>query len=271
MYKAFRISESTILESMKYEYTDVNEIVEQFQQYFHSDNSFLKRIASIASTSKDTPLSAETIWNEWFPEINADIFISHSSKDAKTAELLSAWLKRNFNLESFIDSQIWGHSDELLKSIDNNYCLSEDESYYSYQKRNASTAHVHMMLSYALTRMIDKTECIFFIDSDNSVSIKNAIDGTYSPWIFHELATVDTIQIRNPRYINKQANFSEQLLLEASQESAELKVEYPIWGKRLIPLDAYQLNGWTNSNEKRKNALDWLYKKHGINNQILRG
>ncbi|MCC5439660.1 hypothetical protein [Clostridium botulinum] len=46
--------------------------------------------------------------------------------------------------------------------IDNNYCFNKDTETYDYIKRNYSTSHVYIMLSTALSMMIDRAESIFF-------------------------------------------------------------------------------------------------------------
>lgn len=172
-------------------------------------------------------------------------------------------------MSSFIDSQIWGHSDQLLKEIDNKYCKNSSDSTYSYEKRNGSTAHIHMMLSYALTRMIDRTECVIFIESDKSISVSDSINKTNSPWIFHELSTVDTIRQWNERHNKKQTNFSNDggYLVEAS-EAAILKVNYPIYGKRLVALPSSFLSQWASGWDKNVHPLDYLYARTSISEQM---
>jgi len=61
------------------------------------------------------------IMEDWFPNKKADIFISHSHNDRRTAERLAIWLQREMNFSVFIDSVVWGSTDELLKKIDNQY------------------------------------------------------------------------------------------------------------------------------------------------------
>src|SRR5438309_1285086 len=56
--------------------------------------------------------------DHWFPKIEADVFISHSHTDELAAIELAGWLKDQFGLNSFIDSCVWGHADELLKQVD---------------------------------------------------------------------------------------------------------------------------------------------------------
>lgn len=53
-------------------------------------------------------LLGEKIMKDWFPNIRADIFISHSHQDEDLAISFAGWLKQNFKLESFIDSTVWG-------------------------------------------------------------------------------------------------------------------------------------------------------------------
>ena len=216
----------------------------------------LKTRINASSLGNDDELCAESIWDEWFPACKADVFISHSSKDIKLAKQFSIWLKEEFGLDGFIDSDIWGHADKLLQDIDDMYCKNTNGLTYSYKKRNASTAHVHMILSYALTRMIDKTECFIFLDTSNSVTAGDAVDGTYSPWIFHELATVDTIEERQPPREQKK---TEPLLEKFS--SRDVKISYRILGRRLVCIKPDLLKTW--STRKRdlspSHSLDLLY------------
>ena len=54
------------------------------------------------------------IQNDWFPEINADIFISHSHSDRDLANGIAGWINQKFGLRCFIDSNVWGHADSAL-------------------------------------------------------------------------------------------------------------------------------------------------------------
>lgn len=67
---------------------------------------------------EDGALNAKKMESDWFPMVDAHIFISHSHKDLNLALQLSGWLKANFGLTTFIDSTVWGHADQLLKIID---------------------------------------------------------------------------------------------------------------------------------------------------------
>src|SRR4051812_17008773 len=78
--------------------------------------------------------------NHWFPQLDADVFISHSHSDQIDAVKLAGYLKQTFGLTSFIDSLVWDYADDLLKQIDNEFCLNEGKETYSYEKRNGSTS-----------------------------------------------------------------------------------------------------------------------------------
>lgn len=59
---------------------------------------------------------------DWFPSIEADVFLSHSHRDEQIVIALSGWLKEKCGVKAFVDSYVWGHSDKLLKKLDKKYC-----------------------------------------------------------------------------------------------------------------------------------------------------
>lgn len=61
-----------------------------------------------------------------------------------------------------------------------------------------------MMLSNSLNKMINKSECIIFLETKNSLDAKNIIEnGTSSPWIYSELIATKLIQITFPQRISQ--------------------------------------------------------------------
>lgn len=208
---------------------------------------------------KDGILDGTKIKNDWFKKVDADIFISHSHNDEELAIKLAGWLKDTFELNSFIDSCVWGYANNLLKEIDNDYCKSDDGNYYNYDSRNFSTAHVHIMLSTALIEMIDKTECVFFINTPNSIYVKDDINNkTMSPWIYSELVTTQLIRKNKPNrpfnedYIDKKAEVFSQKKLE---------IKYNINLDHLYDINYKGFESWkkVNNGEKMGAALDNLY------------
>ena len=113
------------------------------------------------------------IQKNWFPEVNADVFISHSHKDIDLAHGLAGWLNATFKLRCFIDSNVWGYADELLEEINSKYSNKrEGESgnvLYDHQSCIAASKHVDTMLTIAIYQMIDRFECVFLLNTENYI------------------------------------------------------------------------------------------------------
>ena len=131
---------------------------------------------------------------DWFPSVyEYDIFISHSHNDKNLAKALAYYLYHEYEISSFVDSLIWGNVFKLQQIIDDEYCSEKDEKgsiiSYSYEKRNFTTSHLHLMLNTALMQSMQAAKCFFFINTPDSINFKN-IKGewTYSPWIYSELS-----------------------------------------------------------------------------------
>jgi hypothetical protein len=206
---------------------------------------------------KSGEIKAEKIAGEWFPEVRCDVFISHSHGDYKYAKGLADILRRS-GLEIFIDSDVWGNYKHLLKAIDKKYCMSEGGETYDYDKRNGSTAHMHIILAQALTKMIDKCECVFFLQTAQSTKLEGKDLTTYSPWIYHELETVDKIQIKpHGRQV-----FVEDSSMRNKTASSGPAINYNLPVSRLIDIDDLKFSQWVRSLEVDMGvlALDQLYR-----------
>ena len=239
-----------------------------FESFSNQRANIIEKISSFANG--DGSLDGTKMQENWFPQIKADIFISHSHKDEKLALALAGWLKDSFGLTAFIDSCVWGYANDLLKIIDDKYCLKDMHS-YSYEKRNYSTSHVHMMLSVALTQMIDNTECLFFLNTPNSLTPGTIINQTESPWIYSEIATTRLI---------KRRHFSEYRLkqvVESFSKGGKITppIKYGLQVDHLTDIDNRVLSNWADSWQDVDNrnhsfpqysenlevhALDKLYK-----------
>ena len=60
--------------------------------------------------SPDGSIDGTKMREDWFPQVEADVFISHSHKDEEKAIALAGWLHDKFGLKAFIDSCIWGYA-----------------------------------------------------------------------------------------------------------------------------------------------------------------
>jgi hypothetical protein len=236
-------------------------------------NFYQSKVTSVLDTylKQNKSLDGEKMREDWFPQVGAEIFISHSHSDQKLAISLAGWLYDKFNLLAFIDSMIWGYADDLLIEIDNRYCLNQDEKTYNYRLRNYSTSHVHMMLSTALNKMIDKTECFFFLKTSNSINTERAITqpNTYSPWIYSEIEISRLIR-KKPLKEYREISKAEMRTFSAKNQeflNESLKIEYPVYTEHLECLSTSELKLWSlqNAKEKWHFPLDRLYANHPLN------
>lgn len=216
-------------------------------------------------------IDGSKIQEEWFPQVKCDVFLSHSHKDIDKAKKFAGWMKNKFNLDVFIDYNIWGNINDLLKKIDNAYCYDKTKKTYSYDKRNLTTSHVHMMLINALSDMIDRTECLVFFESPNSINLKKitheASTTTESPWIYNELFLSKIIKIEQRRKSNNLIKAEESIRMY-SHLNEDFKPTYTTDTSHLIDLSSKDLKNWqeiyTNINHKESHPLDLLYKIKNI-------
>lgn len=152
--------------------------------------------------NENRDINASKLQEEWFKNYDFDFFLSHSHKDEKLAMLIAGWLYKTFGLKVFIDSCVWGYCNDLLREIDNRVCKMNTGS-YSYEKRNYTTANVHMMLTNALMKMIDSTECILFLNTSNSIKLSEKKSETYSSWIYNELFMTYYMRKKLPKRMKK--------------------------------------------------------------------
>jgi hypothetical protein len=253
MYKGFNVVSTRIIDNSDY-YESIANI-----DYMAKKNIVEKELDKYLG--KDGVLDGSKIKNDWFKSVDADIFISHSHDDQDLALKLAGWLKEKFGLTSFIDSCVWGYCNDLLQEIDREFCKTGDGS-YDYYERNFSTSHVHMMLSTALREMIDRTECIFFLNTPHSIKVEDVIKNkTMSPWIYSELVTTRVIRENKPiRILNENVQKSLNKKIDFAQKKY-LQIKYDANLDHLHVLDYYGFQNWIdiNNGEKKKDALDNLY------------
>lgn len=200
-----------------------------------SDKSQLKTIGSFENFQKEnskknlekyigiaSSLDGLKLSEDWFPEIDADVFISHSHLDENFALALKTKIENETRHKCFVDSSVWGNSKKLLKNIDDVFSLSRSSNCkYDYWKRNYSTSHVYLMLNVALQKMIFKSQFVIFLDTPKSISVKNTINSsTNSPWIYSEISIVRQIR-------NMQQNLQKSLLSE-ERNFSNLNIEYKL-------------------------------------------
>lgn len=263
MYRGFNLSLTKLdfeEDSFKYFYEIGETSIEQPKE---SINATLKTFLGV-----DRSLDGSKMQAHWFPQIEADVFISHSHKDKRLAIALAGWLKETFGLTAFIDSCVWGYADDLIGLIDKKYCREEKKG-YNYKKRNYSTSHVHMMLSVALTQMINNTECLFFLNTPNSLTPNTIIEKTESPWIYSEIVMSRLIRENKPKR-KKCGPLNESQKIFAT-EGEDIHINYDLSVDHLTAINSKVLTDWQSIYEKNKrfselcgrntpNPLDKLYE-----------
>ncbi|WP_369928399.1 hypothetical protein [Xanthomonas sp. NCPPB 2632] len=215
-------------------------------------------------------IDGEEVMKAWFKQVSADVFISHSHRDLALARGLAGYLHDELGLVAFVDSQVWLSADGLLEAIDKRYCRSDGEEAdkpvksYNYKKRNYSTSHVHMMLAASISEAIDRSECIIFLNTPQSIKASDAeADGkakTGSPWIYHELNTSRLIRRQEPtrkRLVRKGYVMEHYAFDEAS---APVPLELPAPVAHLARIDGEDVFNWRRTvKQKDATALDALY------------
>lgn len=238
-----------------------------------SDLSLLESVFLNINTVEEI-INAQDILSSWFPLRNKQVFISHSHKDEYEALNLASWLYDNFNIECFIDSQVWRYCDDLQKMIDNEYCRNYGSSTYNYEKRNISTSHIHLLLNSAIQNMMDNCECIIFIKSSNSVKPLTSLeqgDSTHSPWINAEILSTKLLRRRKPEDHPGRPKPTFEAMAKDSANKI-LTIEYPLNLNNLTSLNQSILERWESEflsnnifeSNKRFQALDHLYKLTSI-------
>lgn len=235
-------------------------------EHYKMNKTIETGIKKYLSLSLDGTLDAFAMEKDWFPDINAHVFISHSHQDEELANQLALWLNKKYGIKSFVDSAVWHYADNLLKQIDIKYCRkrrANGDFVYDYNKRNRSTAHVHMILQGAIAKMIDKCECFIFINTDNSINIS---DGkTASPWIYSELLMAKMMQLREPERYNELFN---EAKLAHYKHTSPVPIKYCLNLDYLRPLNLSDIISAGKRVETKTpwKILDQLYKIKGIAN-----
>ena len=170
-------------------------------------------------------------------------------------------------MSCFIDSCVWGYANDLLKEIDNRYCRYQEtdgQFFYEYDNRNRSTSHVHMLLNGALAKMINKTECLFFINTPNSVNAQDVENPskTASPWIYSELLMATEFPHEKLSKYREGESYEERGYFE----HAELQINYDIKIDKLTELyfsDLKKMKFKYKTQDPLRN-LDTLYRNKGL-------
>ncbi|GBL02623.1 hypothetical protein VH1709_contig00167-0008 [Vibrio harveyi] len=273
MFKGFNVTLES-LESLNHT-TNYKSQLKQNKEYIQ--DSLEKFLLS------DGSIDGEKLRQEWFPNFkDTHVFISHSHKDLELAEGLASWLYDQFKISSFIDSHVWGYANDLLKKLDNKYALFPQSESYSYEIRNETTSHVHMMLSSALNEVIDSTECLLFLNTNNAIN-NIALSGetddhrTASPWIMSELVTSSIIRRKENVFRKKVITeaIGKSVSIEDIEGMEQLVIQHKAPINHLPTLTSKSLKMWEEAKDEigykpvQYNALTALYNLFGGEKYIV--
>ena len=199
-------------------------------------------------------LNGDELIECFFPSKCCHVFLCHSGLDKDRVKLFAQWLKDNFDIVSFIDSDLWGGVEQLKQEIEAGKKKTND--CFSYE----ISEHAHVMLCHALTKMIDYAECFVFLKSSNSSTSQQSSKkpGTFSPWIFYELLFFNKTKIMIPQ---KYKNFAKTACLSEAREN--LKIEMPVQMQTLYSISCTILDEWSNNYRKSRQdimPIEMLYK-----------
>ncbi|WP_112076597.1 toll/interleukin-1 receptor domain-containing protein [Herbaspirillum rubrisubalbicans] len=226
-----------------------------------------KREKAIDDYIRGDALDASQLQRDWFGPVDSNVFISHSHKDFELVTGIAGFLQ-NAGLSPFVDSFVWNHALDLIKELDEKYCYNDDRKTFSYQMRNRSTSHVYLMLSSALNKMIDRCECILFINTDSSVTanklIKQGADFTASPWIYSEIETTRVIDKRRPLRLKNIVLSNEAYAYDEAEIRTLPEFHYELDMSHLTALNEREFHQWTQGAQRIQGdaLLDLLYKNY---------
>ena len=168
--------------------------------------------------------------------------------------MVAGLLNSCFKLTVFIDSMFWRSADNLLKRIDDEYCLQEGSKTYDYYKRNFSTSHVHAMLTAAIMKAMDQAEIIIFLNTPNSVPVLsetmkkgNYDEYTLSPWIYEEILLTTMLKETSWEFYRQSWRMDGNIHYEKA-----LNIRYKMPKEKLISLTIGDICRWYQLYEERK-------------------
>lgn len=205
----------------------------------------------------------EKVEDKFFPtDMQFDVFISHFHRDARLARKLAAYLQNTFKLRVFLDFQYWGCYTDLLAEIDRTWNYDKNYEKYGFNKGELlnhpkctfSAAVMHMMLGIALARVIQSTECVIFVHSEQeklTASHKKRYEQIElgSPWVYHELWMTELLapSDRSSPRCGK--------ITEAVNKSFDPRLNAPV--NQLSYLDGNMIAKWEKKWEIEKNINEW--------------
>ena len=254
MYKCYKFDSNNKLDTVLYEIMSY----EYSKNRIDDISKILKECCYYDEYFEDFVLDADALERVSFPNEKFHIFISHSHDDLNLARGLSVYLSKKCNVSCFVDSDYWLSCDKILKYIDNLYCKNTKTNTYSYEKRNLTTSHLHIMLNSAIAKMINSCECFIFIDTENSVQEYRSGDGTLSPWIMSEILLSKLLKKPLPKSRKRTAK---EHFVEVHAMDSAINIVHMVDLSHMTRINSSTITKWIRDvgQAKGEKSLDILY------------
>lgn len=246
---------------------------EEYKRIGRAQKEVAQKVIQEKILSGKWVIAGDKTESEWFPQLKKHVFISHSHKDEDAALLVAGLLKDRLGIDAFVDSAAWGCYRGLAK------CLYEVAkrgypnitSQQDTQLRMSATEHAHCMLSKSLIQMMDRCECLMFLDTPASVGLHNiniAGSSTFSPWIYTEIEASRVLRrYMYPRSMLKAANENQRSF--ARGETVRVQVSYPLNLEHLDKLSPQRFFQWVaNAEGKKKHLADDQYRPYKLLDEL---
>lgn len=197
----------------------------------------------LKSVSGSFPLQGEYLETAYFPKRAYHVFISHSSSDKDVAMRFAGFLKLNFDLDCFVDSTVWGYYEDLVDQVFRHVLrhtvIAENKK---VELRKTVSTHVHCMLEKSLVQIMDDSECLFFLNTPNSVHCDSVRDKTFSPWIYSEIEASRVLR-------DKSHKDRKRSVVENFSQNGAIRdfIEYPLNTGHLVKLTSQDVSSWLSS------------------------
>jgi hypothetical protein len=147
-----------------------------------------------------------------FSQLRFHVMISHAPKDTDIARSLAGWLYDTFGLTAVIDSEIWGYSSALMELLSESHLpketIADGRTLYDFEDCVCVSSYVNSMLFAAVQKIIDETEVVLFLNSDNlapSDEPDSFLANAGAPWLYTQMVSANYVR-RKPlncyRYYN---------------------------------------------------------------------
>ncbi|MFK8399976.1 hypothetical protein M2D07_015830 [Pseudomonas sp. BGr12] len=230
----------------------------------------------IACCETHDVIDADKVSSHLFPQKEEMIFLSHSHLDEDEVVKFSVNMQKK-GVGVFVDSCVWGYFKDFLDVVNEKYSNPRDVNgvkTYSYNSVSQVAANVHVTLSLALQRMINRTEVFLFLSTDNSIPLRRyeLDDKTFSPWIASELQFSAMVQTQTPKRRRRMVAEAQDRGLDSSLEhySKEMRMAFNAHVDHLPSVDGGDLASWFNADSNRgERLLDSMYDKFDLEQRFI--